>query len=222
MKTRLVLLGPPGSGKGTHAELLAEQFNLPTLSTGAQLRREMAAGTELGLRAHALTKDGNFVPDAMVLELASNWLRENLDGFVLDGFPRTVAQAEGLDAILRGLGRPLEAAIALDVPVEVLEARVVRRIICKRCQHTEQLEPAPADGSTGQASADDLPSCTKCGGEMQRRADDSLETLAKRLRDYDSKTRPLIPYYQGQGLLRSVDAAREVDVVFQELLTHLR
>jgi adenylate kinase len=216
LKTRVVLLGAPGSGKGTHAELLTERLGLPTLSTGAQLRREMAAGTELGKRAHELTKDGNFVPDEVVLELAGNWLREHPEGFVLDGFPRTLNQARQLDALLKELGLPLQAAVALEVAVEVLEDRILKRIICTRCQHTEQVEHAPA------GQPDVLPPCEKCGGIMQRRADDSLETLYKRLAEYESKTQPLLPYYEAQGLLTRVNAARSVDIVFSDVQNALQ
>lgn len=216
MKTRVVLLGAPGSGKGTHAELLEEKLGLPTLSTGAQLRREMAAGTALGKRAHELTKDGNFVPDEVVLALAGNWLREHRNGFVLDGFPRTVNQARGLDTMLAELGMPLQAAIALEVAVETLEDRVVKRTICTNCQHTEQhLPPAPG-------LPDALPPCSRCGGRMERRADDSLETLHKRLAEYDYKTKPLLPYYEAQGLLVRLNADREIGAVFSDVQNALK
>lgn len=216
MKTRVVLLGAPGSGKGTHAELISERLGLPTLSTGAQLRREMAAGTELGKRAHELTKDGNFVPDDVVLALAGNWLREHREGFVLDGFPRTVAQAQALDKLLDELGLPLQVAIALEVSVEVLEQRVLKRTICTRCQHTEpRHRPAPG-------APDKLRPCSKCGGPMERRADDSLETLHKRLAVYESKTQPLLPYYEAQGLLVRIIADREVGVVFSDVQNALK
>lgn len=214
MKNRVVLLGPPGSGKGTHAELLQEHRSLPTLSTGSQLRREMAAGTELGRRAHELTKDGNFVPDEVVLELASRWLREHQSGFVLDGFPRTLGQARALDALLADLGMPLQVAIALEVPDSVLRERVQRRIICTRCQHTEQLEPEIIQ-------VDQLPPCAKCCGVMHRRADDSLETLEIRLHEYREKTGPLLPYYEAQGLLIRLDGSRQVAEVFSDVQSAL-
>lgn len=174
---------------------------LPTTSTGAILRREKEAGTELGLRVHELTSKGQFAPDDVVLALVKNWL-DSLpapgDAFVFDGFPRTLAQGEELDRILSGRGTPLQLALHLDLNREEIERRVLNRRVCASCRHSANL---------GWDIAAEGDPCPKCGGRLEPRADDSLPVLERRLNIYTRLTEPLLPYYERQGLLASVDVS---------------
>ena len=206
----IVLLGGPGAGKGTQAAKLVEEFKTPHISTGDMLRAAVAAGTELGKKAKSYMDAGELVPDDVIIGLVIDRLQEpDTDaGFILDGFPRTSAQAVALDAELGKLERPLDAALLIDVDPEVIVKRLCSRRMCRDCGYI---------GSDADAS------CPKCGGEMYQRDDDNEATVRNRIEVYQKSTSPLIDYYRGSELLVSIDGDRDPDVVFadvKEALTH--
>ena len=196
----LILLGPPGAGKGTQARMLEEDFGLVQLSTGDLLRAAVAAGTDAGKRAKAVMEAGQLVSDDIVLAILKDRMAEpdTQKGIILDGFPRTARQAAALDDLLSASAQKVTAAISLDVVDEAMVARVSGRYTCAKCgegYHDEFKLPATAG------------SCDKCGGtEFKRRADDNAETVRERLSAYHAQTAPLIAYYDGKGLLKRVDA----------------
>jgi adenylate kinase len=204
---RLILLGPPGAGKGTQAQRIVEKHGIPQLSTGDMLRSAVAAGTEVGKRAKAVMDAGNLVSDEIVNAIVS----ERLDqpdcarGFILDGYPRTLVQADAVGAMLASKGTKLDVVIEFQVDDAVLVDRISGRYTCARCgtgYHDRNHKPK-VDGV-----------CDKCGStEFKRRADDNAETVATRLQDYYKKTSPLIGYYYAKGLLKSVDGMAEIDEV---------
>jgi adenylate kinase len=211
-KTRpvnLILLGPPGAGKGTQARMLQDAFGLVQLSTGDLLRGAVAAGTEAGLAAKAVMERGELVSDAIVL----NVLRERLDqpdvaaGIILDGFPRTAGQAAALDDLLAARGQQIDAVISLAVDDEAMVGRVSGRYTCAACgegYHDQFKQPATAG------------TCDKCGGTtMKRRPDDNAETVRTRLNAYHADTAPLIDYYAARGTLTEIDAMAEIEAVRQ-------
>ena len=200
----IVLLGAPGAGKGTQAEKLIGTFGIAHISTGDILRAAVANGTELGLEAKRYMDAGDLVPDSVVIGLVKARLQEpDTDkGFILDGFPRTTAQAEALDAELEVLGKNIDAAVAIIVDPEVIVARLTSRRMCRAC------------GTIGNASND---VCPKCGGELYQRDDDNEATVRNRLSVYERSTAPLVDYYAGKGLLREIDGDRPVDVVFADV-----
>ena len=205
--TVLILLGPPGAGKGTQARLLQERFGLVQLSTGDMLRAAVAAGTEAGRQAQAVMEAGDLVSDDIVLAILKDRLAEpdTGAGVILDGFPRTAAQAEALDALLADAGQTVGAAVSLEVEDEAMVARVSGRYTCAGCgegYHDAFKRPA-ADGV-----------CDACGGtEFKRRADDNAETVRARLAAYHAQTAPLIAFYEARGQLQSVDAMGGIDSV---------
>ena len=206
----IVLLGGPGAGKGTQAAKLVEEFKTPHISTGDMLRAAVAAGTELGKKAKSYMDAGELVPDDVIIGLVIDRLQEpDTDaGFILDGFPRTSAQAVALDAELGKLERPLDAAVLIDVDPEVIVKRLCSRRMCRDCGYI---------GSDADAS------CPKCGGEMYQRDDDNEATVRNRIEVYQKSTSPLIDYYRGSELLVSIDGDRDPDVFFadvKEALTH--
>jgi adenylate kinase len=196
----LILLGPPGAGKGTQARMLEEDFGLIQLSTGDLLRAAVAAGTEAGKQAKAVMEAGQLVSDAIVLAILKERMAQPdvAKGIILDGFPRTAGQAAALDALLAAAGQKVTAAISLEVDDEAMVGRVSGRTSCARCgegYHDEFKRPAIAGV------------CDKCGGsEFKRRADDNAETVRERLKAYHAQTAPLIAYYQGKGVLERIDA----------------
>jgi adenylate kinase len=202
---RFVFIGLPGAGKGTQARLLSERLGIPQISTGDILRASVAAGTELGLEAKHYMDAGDLVPDEVVIGLVKTRLAEPdaEKGFILDGFPRTTAQAEALDAELESLGKAIESAIAITVDPEVIVARLTSRRVCRAC------------GAITSASAGDT--CPKCGGELYQRDDDNEATVRNRLGVYERSTAPLIDYYRAKGLLHEIDGDRPVDDVFAEV-----
>ena len=208
---RLVLLGPPGAGKGTQAARLAETFGLVHLSSGDILRAERAAGTDLGRQASAFMDSGGLVPDELIVAMmAAHIAQPECDaGYVLDGFPRTLAQAEALDEALARQRRSLRAAINLDVPDDVVAERLTGRRVCPTCgavyhvQHT----PPKAPGR-----------CDKDGQALVQRSDDTEEVVRHRLETYHRQTEPLIAYYREHGLLREVDGAEAPSAVEQALV----
>ena len=206
-----ILLGPPGAGKGTQARMLEEKFGLVQLSTGDLLRAAVAAGTEAGKRAKAVMEAGQLVSDDIVLAILKDRMAEpdTGKGVILDGFPRTAAQAAALDGLLAGSGQKINAAISLDVVDEAMVERVSGRYTCANCgegYHDTFKVPAKAGV------------CDKCGGtEFKRRADDNAETVRSRLEAYHAQTAPLIDYYDGKGVLKRIDAMAEIDLVADAL-----
>lgn len=200
----IVLLGAPGAGKGTQAAKLVEEFGTPHISTGDMLRAAVKAGTELGKKAKSFMDAGNLVPDDVIIGLVTERLGEpdTEKGFILDGFPRTSAQAVALDAELSKLGRPLSAALLIDVDSEVIVKRLTSRRMCKDCGFI---------GSEANAQ------CPKCGGEMYQRDDDNEVTVRNRLDVYEKSTSPLIDYYRGCDLLVSIDGDRDPNVVYADV-----
>jgi len=200
----IVLLGGPGAGKGTQAAKLVEEFKTPHISTGDMLRAAVAAGTELGKKAKSYMDAGELVPDDVIIGLVIDRLQEpDTDaGFILDGFPRTSAQAVALDAELGKLERPLDAALLIDVDPEVIVKRLCSRRMCRECGFI---------GSEADAT------CPKCGGEMYQRDDDNETTVRNRLDVYQKSTSPLIDYYRGSELLVSIDGDRDPNVVYGDV-----
>jgi len=195
---RIVLLGPPGSGKGTHGKKLSECLGVPTVSTGDILRQAIQEGTALGKSAEEHVKSGRLVTDEIVLGLVETRLgrKDAARGFILDGFPRTVAQAEGLKGLLGE--RPLDRVLNLVVPTEVVVNRLRDRWLCTQCGAIYNMSTAPPKVAG---------KCDKCGGALQQRADDQPETVRKRLEVYARETAPLVAYYEREGVLRNVDAS---------------
>ncbi|HEY3156043.1 MAG TPA: adenylate kinase [Candidatus Eisenbacteria bacterium] len=195
---RVVLLGPPGSGKGTHGKRLSESLGVPLVATGDILRQAIAEGTALGKSAQEHVRSGRLVPDETVLGLIETRLgrRDAQGGFILDGFPRTVAQAEGLKGLLGE--RPLDLVLNLVVPTEVVVNRLRDRWLCAKCGAIYNTSTAPPTVAGR---------CDVCGGPLTQRADDEPETVRKRLEVYARETAPLVAYYEREGVLRNVDAS---------------
>lgn len=208
---RLILLGPPGAGKGTQAHRLVERHGIPQLSTGDMLRAAVSAGTPVGQRAKAVMDAGKLVSDDIVNAIVS----ERLDqpdcnrGFILDGFPRTLVQADATTAMLASKGMDLSCVIEIRVDDDILVGRIAGRYTCANCgfgYHDENLKPAK-EGV-----------CDKCGStEFKRRADDNADTVRTRLQAYYKETSPLLGYYYAKGLLKAVDGMAEIDAVTEEI-----
>ena len=209
--TVLILLGPPGAGKGTQARMLEEKFGLVQLSTGDLLRAAVAAGTDAGKEAKAVMESGGLVSDEIVLAILRDRMAEPdmKKGAILDGFPRTAKQAEALDALLAEMGMSLGAAISLEVDDAEMVVRVSGRYTCANCgEGYHDLYKKPAVNGV----------CDKCGAtEFKRRSDDNAETVGARLEAYHEQTAPLITYYDGQGALRRVDAMGDIGRIAEDL-----
>lgn len=207
---RIVLLGAPGSGKGTQAQRLQQDLGLPQVSTGDLLRGAVAARTDLGLRAKASMESGELVSDDIVLEIIKERLRASdaAGGYVLDGFPRNLAQAEGLDGVLMDLGHRLDATVLMDVDLEILMKRLTGR---RTCSKTGKLL------NIYFSSQEELDACVQAGGDLLQRDDDNEDTIRHRLEVYERETQPLINYYRERGLLRVVAAGGGVDEVYTRL-----
>lgn len=213
-KVRLVLLGPPGAGKGTQADFIAKSHGIPQISTGDMFRQAVTQGTELGRRAKEFMDAGLLVPDEVVIGI----VRERLDapdcrdGFILDGFPRTTAQAEELDGVLKDLGAGLTAVLNFVVPEEILVRRLTLRRTCGECGRIYHLENNPPR-TPGK--------CDACGGELIQRSDDTEGTVRRRLEVYRTQTQPLIDFYERRGLLVDLDGAKPVETVRAQIVAKL-
>jgi adenylate kinase len=209
---RIVLLGAPGSGKGTQSQKLMDAYGVPQISTGDLLREAVAKGTALGLRAKTAMDAGKLVDDEIVLGM----IRERLarpdasKGFILDGFPRNIAQAEALERTLRDLAQPLQAVVLMNLDTSILFKRLTGRRICQECGRVFNVFTSPPGT---------LPHCEKCGDKPRliQRPDDKEEVIGKRLEVFEAQTMPLIKYYESAGLLRIVDADADVETVFTSI-----
>ena len=210
-KKNLIFLGPPGAGKGTLSEPLMAAEKLAHISTGDILRAEIAAGTELGKSAKAIMDKGQLVPDQIVADMVAARIQQDdcADGFILDGFPRTVAQAELLAESSAKCGRNIDAVVLFNVPREILIQRLTARLICRQCKASfNKIFAKPAVEGV----------CDHCGGELYQRSDDSLETAQNRLKVYDEQTAPLIDYYTKKGILFPIDASLPKDQGYAALV----
>jgi adenylate kinase len=211
---RVVLIGPPGAGKGTQARLLGERFGVPQISTGEMLREAHRAGTPLGREAQRYMDEGRLVPDEVVIGLVERRLSADdaRRGFILDGFPRTVAQAQVLADMLLRRGTPLDAAVAIDVPREDLIERLAGRQVCRRCgtMFHRSFDP-PRTASV----------CDRCGGELYQRDDDREDRIALRLDQLAKEVAPVTDYYRRAGLLRSIEGTGSRDEVSRRIRASL-
>ena len=208
----VMLLGAPGAGKGTQAARLIERYGLAHISTGDILRKAVADQTPLGLEAKSYMDKGELVPDEVVIGLVRERLQQpdTEAGFILDGFPRTVVQAEALDGVLAELGKKLDAVITVDVDKDALITRLTARRTCTQCGAIFNVISQP-ESASGR--------CSACGGALMQRDDDTIETVTNRLDVYERSTLPLIGYYREAGLLRSVDGNRSPEDVFAQVQT---
>ncbi|HWL11429.1 MAG TPA: adenylate kinase [Ureibacillus sp.] len=206
----LVLMGLPGAGKGTQAERIVEKYNIPHISTGDMFRAAMKEETELGLQAKSFIDKGELVPDEVTIGIVRERLGKNdcQKGFLLDGFPRTVAQADALEGILSELNKQIDYVINIEVNKDILMERLTGRRICKQCGATYHLvfNPPAIEGK-----------CDKCGGELYQRADDNEETVANRLEVNLQQTQPLLDFYNEKGYLRNIDGEQDIDMVFNDV-----
>ena len=207
-------MGPPGAGKGTQAADLIERYQIPHISTGDMFRAAIKAGTALGLKAKEYMDAGSLVPDEVTIGIVAERLAEPdcSKGFLLDGFPRTVAQADALDKILTDLQMTLDGVLNIEVDEEKLLERLTGRRICRKCGATYHMVFNPP-------AVDSI--CDKCGGELYQRSDDTLETAKNRLQVYNDQTQPLIDYYRVKGLLREINGDQEIAQVLQDIVEAL-
>ncbi len=207
----IVFLGPPGAGKGTQAKKIAEKYGIPQISTGDMFREHLSKGTELGLKAKEYMDKGQLVPDEVVLGMVEERLKQPdcEKGFILDGFPRTVPQAEALDQLLEKMGKKIDYAICIDVPDEELVKRLTGRRTCKKCgmMYHVMFKPPKEEGK-----------CDVCGGELYQRADDNEETVRNRLKVYHEQTEPIIQFYEKKGVLHRIDGMGSIDEIFERIV----
>ena len=211
---KIILMGPPGAGKGTQAEKLVELYQIPHISTGDMFRKAQKDGTELGLRAKEYMEQGQLVPDEVTVGIVRERLAEAdcKDGFLLDGFPRTVQQADALDGILKDLGMVLDRVINIEVDKAFLVDRLTGRRVCRTCGATfHVVNKAPKVEGV----------CDKCGGELYQRNGDKIETVSNRLDVYAAQTAPLIEYYQSKGIMSSIDGSKSMEDVLADIRSAL-
>ena len=208
---RLLLIGPPGSGKGTQAKYLIDNFLIPQISTGDMLRENVQNKTSLGKEAQKFMKSGELVPDSVILDMMKKRLAEQdcRNGYILDGFPRTIAQAEGLDFLLDNLNQKLDQVVVMDVPDNLIITRLSNRRSCKECGQVYNLifEPPKNAGK-----------CNNCNNELYLREDDNPVTIQQRLNVYHEQTEPVIKYYSDQGLTKVIDSKGTIDEIRFEIL----
>jgi adenylate kinase len=206
----LVLMGLPGAGKGTQAEKIVEHYDIPHISTGDMFRAAIKEGTQLGLKAKSFMDQGNLVPDEVTIGIVRERLNKQdcENGFLLDGFPRIVAQAEALETITKELNKQIDYVINIDVDQSILMERLTGRRICKDCGATYHLvfNPPAKEGV-----------CDKCGGELYQRADDNAETVSTRLSVNVKQSQPLLDFYQEKGYLRNINGNQDINIVFEDV-----
>ena len=207
----IILLGPPGAGKGTQAARIIEKYNAPHISTGDIFRENIKEGTPLGQKAQEYMNKGELVPDSLVIEIATDRLTKDdcKDGFLLDGFPRTVEQAEALDKFLAESGKKVDHVLDIDVAPEILMERLTGRRVCKSCGATYHVTniPPKVEGV-----------CDSCGGQLYQRDDDTAETVGNRIDVYNSQTKPLIEYYEKAGNISHLDGSARLEDLFAEIV----
>lgn len=207
---KLIMLGAPGAGKGTQAKMIAQKYGIPHISTGDIFRANIKGGTELGKKAKSYMDQGLLVPDEITISMLMDRIQENdcTGGYVLDGFPRTIPQAESLTKALKEMGEAVDYAVNVDVPDEAIITRMSGRRACVNCGATYHIvyNPPKKEGI-----------CDICGEELVLRDDDKPETVKKRLAVYHDQTQPLIEYYKGQGALAEVDGTQNLEQVFQDI-----
>lgn len=207
---KIILLGPPGAGKGTQAKLISNEYSIPHISTGDIFRKNISEQTPLGVKAKSYMDKGQLVPDELTIEIVVDRLQNDdcKNGFLLDGFPRTVLQAEALDSFLKDHGTEIDKALLIEVPQEFILERMTGRRVCKDCgaSYHIRFNPPKVDGV-----------CDLCSGELVQRKDDSEETVKERLEVYSNQTAPLVKYYATQGNLCKVDGTLEIEEVFQNI-----
>ncbi|KQY85800.1 adenylate kinase [Paenibacillus sp. Root52] len=211
----ILFMGPPGAGKGTQAEVIVKEFGIPHISTGDAFRLAIKQGTPIGLKAKEYMDQGLLVPDDVTIGIVEERLQQPdcREGFLLDGFPRTLSQAEALDGILDRLNSGLDHVINLKVDRNKLLARLTGRRLCKDCGATYHVvfNPPKQEGI-----------CDKCGGELYQRSDDNEESVGTRLDEYINKTAPLLTFYENKALLRQMDGEQDIDQVSQQIVSLLR
>jgi adenylate kinase len=212
---RAILLGPPGAGKGTQAETIVKEFSIPHISTGDIFRKNIKEGTPLGKKAMEYMDQGKLVPDDLTIELVKDRLLEDdcKEGFLLDGFPRTIYQADALEDFLKSLGQSLDYVINIRVRKELLVERAVGRRLCKNCGQAYHM-------SFNKPLKEGV--CDKCGGELIQRKDDTQETVENRINVYREQTEPLIDYYTKKGIIVNIDGEKPIAQVGQDIIAQLR
>ncbi|MBQ2432107.1 MAG: adenylate kinase [Peptococcaceae bacterium] len=211
---KIILMGPPGAGKGTQAEKLVDLYQIPHISTGDMFRKAQKDGTELGLKAKSYMDQGQLVPDEVTVGIVKERLAEAdcKEGFLLDGFPRTVQQADALDTILAELDIALDCVVNIEVDKAFLVDRLTGRRVCRTCGATYHIaNKAPKVEGV----------CDKCGGELYQRGDDTIETVSNRLDVYAAQTAPLIDYYKSKGIMSSIDGSKSMEDVLADIRTAL-
>lgn len=207
---RIVLLGPPGAGKGTQAKSISNKYSIPHISTGDIFRKNISEKTPLGVEAKGYIDKGHLVPDSLTIDLVKDTLSQEFckNGFLLDGFPRTVSQAEALKEFLKETETDLDVALLIDVPQSFILERMTGRRVCTSCgaSYHVKFNPPSVDGK-----------CDVCGNDVVQRKDDTEATVKERLDVYDSQTQPLINYYDGEGLLKTVDGTKAINEVFESI-----
>lgn len=203
----ILIMGPAGAGKGTMSDLILQAYDIPHISTGDMLRENVANGTELGKEAKSYMDAGKLVPDDVINAMVEKRLQEPdcQKGYLLDGFPRTLVQAKAFEEIAAKIGKPVEAVLALEVDFEILKERVTGRRVCPKCGAIYHISnfPPKVEGV-----------CDKCGRPLKQRADDTVEKLTQRMKEYDASTKPVIDFYDEKGVVTHLDASQKPDVVF--------
>jgi len=211
----ILIMGPPGAGKGTQASRIASFYEIPHISTGDMFRAEIKQGSDLGKKIKSYLDSGQLVPDEVTVEVVKKRLQQadTQKGFLLDGFPRTIPQAEALDGILKEMGRSLDLVINIKVDPQVLLDRMTGRRVCQKCGATYHVvnQPPRVEGV-----------CDQCGGELYQRSDDTVETVSNRLDVYQKQTAPLLEYYQQRGIVAEINGEQSIDDVFKEIQEVIR
>ena len=206
----ILIMGPAGAGKGTMSDLILKEYDIPHISTGDMLRENVRKGTDLGKEAQSYMEAGKLVPDSVINGMVEKRLQEPdcQKGYLLDGFPRTLVQAQTFAEIADKIGKPVEAVIALEVDFEILKERITGRRICPKCGAIVHMKnhPPKVEGI-----------CDECGAELSQRKDDTVEQLKVRMDEYEKSTKPVIDFYEGKGVVTHIDAANKPDEVFEKI-----